>query len=151
MILPRISVRRPVAIAMLFVAILLFGLVSLTRLPLDVMPEMEFPSLTVITIYPGASATEVEQQVSRPLEAALGGTENLKEISSQSKENVSFISLQFEWGSDINASASNARDLIELVKNRLPNGANNPVIYKINSSMLPVLVYGITARDSYNG
>ena len=151
MILPRISVRRPVAIAMLFVAILLFGLVSLTRLPLDVMPEMEFPSLTVITIYPGASATEVEQQVTRPLEAALGGTENLKEISSQSKENVSFISLQFEWGSDINASASNARDLIELVKNRLPNGANNPVIYKINSSMLPVLVYGITARDSYNG
>lgn len=136
---------------MLFVAILLFGLVSLTRLPLDVMPEMEFPSLTVITIYPGASATEVEQQVTRPLEAALGGTENLKEISSQSKENVSFISLQFEWGSDINASASNARDLIELVKNRLPNGANNPVIYKINSSMLPVLVYGITARDSYNG
>jgi HAE1 family hydrophobic/amphiphilic exporter-1 len=115
------------------------------------MPEMEFPSLTVITIYPGASATEVEQQVTRPLEAALGGTENLKEISSQSKENVSFISLQFEWGSDINASASNARDLIELVKNRLPNGANNPVIYKINSSMLPVLVYGITARDSYNG
>ncbi|HPF92960.1 MAG TPA: efflux RND transporter permease subunit, partial [Tenuifilaceae bacterium] len=99
MILPRISVRRPVAVAMLFVAILLFGLVSLTRLPLDVMPEMEFPSLTVITIYPGASATEVEQQVTRPLEAALGGTENLKEISSQSKENVSFISLQFEWGS----------------------------------------------------
>ncbi len=149
--LPKISVRRPVAIAMVFLATLLFGLVSLTRLPLDVMPEMEFPSLTVITLYPGASAIEVEQQVTRPLEAALGGTENLKEISSQSKENVSFISLQFEWGADISESASNARDLIELVKTRLPSNAYNPVIYKINSSLLPVLVYGVSANDSYNG
>lgn len=151
MILTRISVRRPVAIAMLFLAVLLFGLVSLVRLPLDLMPEMELPTLTVITVYPGASATEVEQQVTRPLEAVLGGTENLNEISSQSKENVSFISLQFDWGSDINASASNARDLIELVKNRLPMDANNPVIFKINSSLLPVLVYGVSARESYNG
>ncbi|MDD2278350.1 MAG: efflux RND transporter permease subunit, partial [Bacteroidales bacterium] len=149
--LPRTSVYRPVAIAMLFLAVLLFGLVSLTRLPLDVMPEMELPSLTVITIYPGASAIEVEQQVTRPLEGVLGGTENLKEISSQSKENASFISLQFEWGSDISESASNARDLVELAKNRLPSNAFNPVIYKINSSLLPVLVYGISADDSYNG
>ncbi|MFP4557330.1 MAG: efflux RND transporter permease subunit [Bacteroidales bacterium] len=151
MILPKISVRRPVAIAMLFMALLLFGLVSLTRLPLDVMPEMELPTLTVITVYPGASASEVEQQVTRPLESVLGGTENLNEISSQSKENVSFITLQFEWGANINSSASNARDLIEMARNNLPNGANNPVIYKINSSLLPVLIYGVTAKESYNG
>jgi len=151
MILPKISVKRPVAISMLFMAVLLFGLVSLTRLPLDVMPEMELPSLTVITIYPGASAIEVEQQVSRPLESILGATEGLKEISSQSKENVSFISLQFDWGTDINASTNSARDLLDLVKKSLPSGATNPVIYKINSSMLPVLVYGVTARESYNG
>ncbi|HZJ74789.1 MAG TPA: efflux RND transporter permease subunit [Perlabentimonas sp.] len=149
--LPKISVRRPVAIAMVFLAVLLFGLVSLTRLPLDVMPDMELPSLTVITIYPGASAIEVEQQVTRTLEAALAGTENLKEISSQSKENASFISLQFEWGSDISESAANARDLIELSKNRLPSNAHNPVIYKINSSLMPVLIYGISANESYNG
>lgn len=149
--LPRTSVYRPVATSMLFLAVLLFGLVSLTRLPLDVMPEMELPSLTVITIYPGASAIEVEQQVTRQLESVLGGTENLKEISSQSKENASFISLQFEWGSDISESAANARDLVELAKNRLPSNAINPVIYKINSSLMPVLVYGISADDSYNG
>lgn len=151
MILPKISVKRPVAIAMLFMAVLVFGLVSLTRLPLDVMPEMELPSLTVITIYPGASAIEVEQQVTRPLESILGATEGLKEISSQSKENVSFISLQFDWGSDINASTNSARDLLDLVRKSLPAGATNPVIYKINSSMLPVLVYGVSARESYNG
>ena len=151
MILPKISVKRPVAIAMLFMAVLLFGLVSLTRLPLDVMPEMELPSLTVITIYPGASAVEVEQQVTRKLESILGATEGLKEISSQSKENVSFISLQFDWGTDINASTNSARDLLELVRKDLPSGATNPVIYKINSSLLPVLVYGVTARESYNG
>lgn len=151
MILPKISVKRPVAIAMLFMAVLLFGLVSLTRLPLDVMPEMELPSLTVITIYPGASAIEVEQQVTRKLESILGATEGLKEISSQSKENVSFISLQFDWGTDINASTNSARDLLELVRKDMPSGATNPVIYKINSSLLPVLVYGVTARESYNG
>ncbi|HOP04184.1 MAG TPA: efflux RND transporter permease subunit [Tenuifilaceae bacterium] len=151
MILPKISVKRPVAIAMLFMAVLLFGLVSLTRLPLDVMPEMELPSLTVITIYPGASAIEVEQQVTRKLESILGATEGLKEISSQSKENVSFISLQFDWGTDINASTNSARDLMELVRKDLPSGATNPVIYKINSSLLPVLIYGVTAQESFNG
>lgn len=151
MLLPRASVNRPVAFAMLFVATLLFGLVSLTRLPIDLMPEMELPTLTVITIYPGASATEVETQVTKPLEAVLGSTENLKEISSQSKENVSFISLQFDWGSNVESAAGNARDLIELAKNSLPSSANNPVIFKINSSLLPVLIYGVSAQESYPG
>lgn len=70
---------------MLFVAVLLFGLVSLHKLPIDIMPKMELPTITVITVYPGASSEEVEQQVSKPLEAILSGTENLKEIKSSSK------------------------------------------------------------------
>src|SRR6056297_2963858 len=104
--LPKISVQRPIATLMAFMAILLFGLVSLQRLPLDIMPEMEITTLTVMTVYPGASAEEVEEQVTRPLEEVLAGTENLKEITSSSKENVSFIALQFSWGADI-SEASN--------------------------------------------
>jgi len=99
--LPEVAVKRPVAITMLFIAVLLFGVVSLTRLPLDIMPDMELPTLTVITVYPGASASEVEQQITKELEMILSGTENLKNISSQSKENVSFVQLQFDWGADI--------------------------------------------------
>ncbi len=149
--LPRISVNRPVATSMAFIAILLFGLVSLQRLPLDIMPEMELPTLTVMTVYPGASADEVEEQVTRPLEEVLAGTENLKEITSSSRENVSFIALQFEWGANVTEAANNARDLIELAKRNMPTDAYSPVIYKINSSLMPVLIYGITADENYEG
>ncbi|MEE4197874.1 MAG: efflux RND transporter permease subunit [Bacteroidales bacterium] len=149
--LPKISVQRPITTLMAFMAVLLFGLVSLQRLPLDIMPEMEIPTLTVMTVYPGASAEEVEQQVTRPLEEILAGSENLRELTSTSKENVSFIALQFDWGADITEAANNARDLIELKKMDLPDEANNPVIYKVNSSLFPILVYGVTATENYHG
>ncbi len=149
--LPKTSVNRPVATVMAFMAILLFGLVSLYRLPLDIMPEMELPTLTVMTVYPGASSGEVEEQVTKPLEEILAGTEGLKKVTSTSKENVSFIALEFDWGADISEASNNARDLIELVKRDLPDDAEAPVIYKVNSSMFPVLVYGITADENYSG
>lgn len=149
--LPKLSVNRPVTTLMAFMAILLFGLVSLQRLPLDIMPEMELPTLTIMTIYPGASANEVEEQVTKPLEEILAGTEGLREINSSSQENVSFIALQFEWGTNITDAANDARDLMELKKRLLPDDAQNPIIYKINSSMFPILVYGVTADDNYLG
>ncbi|MEA4905326.1 MAG: efflux RND transporter permease subunit [Petrimonas sp.] len=149
--LPEIGVKKPVATTMLFLAIIMLGLVSLKMLPLDIMPEMEFPSITVITIYPGASANEVEEQVTKPLETILSAAEHLSEIKSTSKENVSFIQLNYSWGSDVTSSANNARDLIELVKMELPQAAQQPIIYKINSSMTPVLAYGINAGINYNG
>ena len=149
--LPEFGVKRPIATAMLFVAILVIGVSSLTKLPLDLMPNMEFPSLTVITVYPGASAIEVEEQVSKPLEAVLSSAENLVEIKSISKENVSFIQLRYEWEEDITAAANNARDLLELVKSRMPAQAYTPIIYKINASMMPVIGYAINADENYNG
>lgn len=149
--LPEFGVKRPIAAAMIFVAILVIGVFSLTKLPLDLMPNMEFPSLTVITVYPGASAIEVEEQVSKPLEAVLSSAENLVEIKSISKENVSFIQLRYEWEEDITAAANNARDLLELVKSRMPSQAYTPIIYKINASMMPVLGYAVNADENYDG
>ena len=149
--LPEIGVKRPIATAMIFIAIILLGVVSLKMLPLDLMPEMEFPSVTVITVYPGASANEVEEQVTKPLETVLSAAEHLTEIKSTSKENVSFIQLSYNWGGDVTSAANNARDLIELAKRRLPSAAHQPIIYKINSSMMPVLAYAINAEASYNG
>ncbi len=149
--LPKITVNRPIATTMVFIAVLLFGIISLQRLPLDIMPEMEIPSLTIMTIYPGASANEVEEQVTKPIEEILAGTQGLKDIKSNSQENVSFISLQFEWGINTTDAANDARDLLELTKRKLPDNAENPIIYKINSSMFPILVYGITATENYYG
>lgn len=149
--LPKLSVDRPVATAMAFLAILLFGIVSLRMLPLDVMPAMELPSLTILTVYPGASANEVEDQVSRVIETQLSGVQDLKNIKSSSRENVSVVSLEFNWGTDISQAANNTRDMLELVKSRMPDGSNDPIIYKVNSSMIPVLIYGITATENYNG
>jgi hydrophobe/amphiphile efflux-1 (HAE1) family protein len=149
--LPEISVKRPVATAMVFLAVLVFGLVSLRMLPLDVMPELEMPSLTVITVYPGASAEEVEEQVSDVLEATLSTAADLKKVSSTSKENVSFVQMSYSWGTDVTEAANNARDIIEGISAHLPDAARKPIIYKINSSMMPVIVYGVTAKENYHG
>lgn len=145
------AVKKPISTLMVFLGILLFGIVSWMRLPLDVMPDMEMPTLTIITVYPGASAENVESQVTDQLEKILGSAENLRKISSKSKENVSFISLEFSWGEDVTEAANNVRDLIAMEANNLPDDARSPLIAKINSSMMPVLVYGITAEESYNG
>jgi len=149
--LPKQSVNRPVTTAMAFMAILVFGLVCLKMLPLDVMPAMEMPSLTVLTVYPGASANEVEDQVSRVLETQLSGVQDLKSIKSSSRENVSIVSLEFNWGADLNTAGNNTRDMIGMVKSKLPESAKEPVILKVNSSMMPVLIYSISATENFNG
>ena len=147
--LPQISVKRPVSIAMLFVGILIFGIVGLFQLPLDLMPDLELPVMTVITVYPGASALEVEKQVSKEIERVLAGTEDLKNITSTSNENVSFVQLEFDWGTDLANASNNARDLLDMMSRDLPDGAEKPILYKISSSMAPVLVYSITAEENY--
>lgn len=139
------------ATLMAFLAVLVMGVVAYMKLPLDIMPKMELPTLTVITVYPGASAQEVESQITEKLETVLAGAEGLKEIKSKSKENVSFISLEYNWNTNITEAANNTRDLLELVKRRLPSEANSPIIFKVNSSMLPVLIYGVTAKENYYG
>jgi len=149
--LPQIAVKNPVFTAMVFVAMLIFGLVSLFMLPQDVMPNIELPTLTVMTIYPGASAQEVEEQVSKKLETYLSAASNLKSIKSNSRENVSFIMMQFNWGENLDKASNNIRDLIELSKTDLPSEAETPIIYKFTSSMMPVLVYNIEAVENYNG
>ena len=149
--LPYRAVNRPITTLMGFLALLLFGIVSLRMLPLDVMPKMELPALTVMTVYPGASSEEVEEQVTKPLERRLSATQNLKKITSKSKENVSSISLEFRWNEDITEAANNARDMIEQAKMDLPQDARKPFLMKVNSSMFPVIIYGISADENFKG
>lgn len=148
--LPKIAVENPIFTIMMFLAILMFGLVSFFMLPKDMMPKIELPSLTVITIYPGASAQEVEEQVTEKLEQFLSAASNLKSIRSNSRENVSFVTLEFNWGEDLAEASNNVRDMIEFAKTELPSEARTPIVYKLTTSVMPVLIYSVEADGSYN-
>ncbi len=147
--LPKTSVNNPIGISMVFIALLVLGIIAYRTLPRDVMPDIDFPTLTIITIYPGASPEDVETQLTATIEMVLSTTPNLRTITSKSRENVSIITLMFEWGSDISEAANNVRDLLEIIKNDLPASAEPPFIMKVNSSMLPVAALTVSAEESY--
>ncbi|MGC9330747.1 MAG: efflux RND transporter permease subunit, partial [Bacteroidales bacterium] len=145
------AVKRPVTTLMIFIAIIVLGIYSVYKLPVDLYPEIEIPSITVFTVYPGASAKDIETNISEPIEKALNTVDDLKEISSISKDNLSVVVLEFEYGSDLNEAANNIRDGLAFVENELPEAADDPQIFKFNSSMMPILVFSITADENYEG
>ena len=102
------AVKKPVTTALVFVAIVIMGLYSLTRLSVDLFPEFDTNQIMVMTAYPGASASDIEMNVSKPLENVLNSVSDLKHITSQSRENMSIITLEFEYGTDIDVATNNA-------------------------------------------
>lgn len=142
------AVKRPVTVLMIFTGIVIFGLLAFYKLKMDVLPDVEYPALTVITIYPGASAEDVEQQVTKKLEKQLSGVSKVRSLKSTSKENVSFVRMEFDFGTEIQDAAADVRESVELVKKSLPEMADDPFIVKINSAMMPVIIYGISADES---
>jgi hydrophobe/amphiphile efflux-1 (HAE1) family protein len=148
--LPKLSVQNPIGVSMLFIAILVIGTLAFRFLPRDVMPDIDFPTLTVVTVYPGASPEDVEKDVTAIIEIVLASTPNLRQIQSVSRENVSIITLQFQWESDVTEAANNARDLLEVIKNDLPASSEPPFIMKVNSAMLPVAALTVSAKESYD-
>ena len=145
------SVKNPVTTIMVFVAIIVFGLYSLIRLPIDFYPEMEFPAIMVFTSYSGANASDVERNVSEPLESSLNLVSNLKQVYSTSRDNVSIVTLEFEYGTDLDAAANNVRDALSLVTSFLPDGVDDPIVFKFSTNMMPILFYAVTAEESYAG
>lgn len=145
------AVLKPITTLMVFLAVLVFGFYSLSNLPIDLYPEIEFPTITVITSYSGASASDIETNISKPMESSLNAVDRLKQISSVSRDNLSVVSLEFEYETDLSEAANNIRDALSLLENVLPEEAENPMILKISSSMVPVLMFAITAGESYEG
>jgi len=146
--LSQFAVKNPVTTIMIFLGIVIFGLLAFYELKLDILPEVEYPSLTVITVYPGASAEDVEQQVTKVMEKKLAGVSKLKTLKSTSKENVSFIRMEFTFGADLSDVTNDIRDSIDQVRKNLPDYAKDPMIVKVNSAMTPVVIYGISAKES---
>ena len=143
------SVEKPISTIMIFVGVIVFGLYSLTQLPIDFYPEMEAPFISVMTTYPGANAADIEENITKTLEDALNSVENLKKLTSTSMDNLSLVTIQFEWGSNLDEASNNIRDAIDRTLDYLPDGVQRPAIFKFNTSMMPVLLYTITAKESY--
>ncbi len=147
--LAQLSVNRPVTTLMIFVAMVVLGLVSMSKLGLDLMPELEIPAVSVITAYQGAGPEEVETLITEPMEDTLSTISGVDEVISVSKEGISAVTLRFEWGEKIDESINDVREKIDLIRERLPEEADNPVIFKFDLSMIPIAIIAITAEDSY--
>ena len=145
------AVNKPITTLMVFVAIVVMGIFSLINIPIDLYPDMDPPYVSVMTTYAGANATDIETNITKILEDALNSVDNLKEITSTSSDNLSVISLEFEWESNLDEATNDIRDVIDRVFDDLPEGCERPTIFKFNTSMMPILFYAITADESYPG
>ena len=145
------SVRRPVTTILIFVALIVIGLYSLTQLPIDLYPEVELPFVGVVTTYPGASASDIESNITRPIEDALNSVSNLKEMTSTSSDGLSVIFMNFEYGTNLDEASNDIRSNLSFIENYLPEDSERPTIMKFNSSMMPIIFYAITADESYRG
>lgn len=142
------AVKKPVTTALSFVAIMVIGLFSLSKLSIDLYPEIETNTIMVLTTYQGASAQDIETNLTRPLENTLNTVSDLKHITSQSKENISIITLEFEYGTDIDEATNDVRDKLDVVESQLPDESENPIIFKFGTDDIPIVILSVTAEES---
>ncbi len=145
------AVNKPITTLMIFVAVIVLGIYSLVQIPIDLYPEMNPPYISVMTTYPGANASDIETNVTKSIEDALNTVDNLKEITSVSYDNLSIVNLEFEWEANLDEASNDIRDAVDLIYDYLPEGCDRPTIFKFNTSMIPILFYAITAKESYPG
>ena len=143
------AVRKPISTVLIFVGLMVFGLFSLSNLAVDQYPEIEIPQISVITTYPGANAADIETNITRVLEDNLNTVSNLKKLTSKSQDNVSLITVEFEYGSDLDEGANEIRDVVSRSLSMLPDDVEYPTIFKFSTSMIPVMMLAITADESY--
>ena len=143
------SVKKPISTALIFVAVIVFGLFSLKNLAIDQLPEMDLPAISVITTYTGANAEDIETNITRRIEDGLNTVSNLKEITSKSSDGVSLVSLEFEWGTNLDEASNDIRDALGRLTDYLPEDAETPILFRFNSSLMPIMAFSITAEESY--
>lgn len=145
------AVKRPIMTTLCFVAVVIMGLFSLSKLPIDLYPDIDTNTIMVMTTYQGASAQDIEQNVTRPLENTLNAVNDLKHITSKSRENISVITLEFEYGKDIDVLTNDVRDKLDMVKSALPDDAETPIIFKFSTDMIPIVMLSVEADESMPG
>ncbi len=144
----RKAVNNPVTTALVFIAMAIFGVFSLINISIDRFPKFDANFIMVMSSYPGASAADIETNLSKVLENSLNGVSDLKNITSTSKENISIISLEFVEGVDIDVATNDVRDKLDMVNSSLPDGASLPVIFKFSADDMPIMILAATAQES---
>ena len=144
------AVRKPISTALIFIGIIVFGLFSVSKLGVDQYPDIEVPYISVITMYPGGNAEDIETNITRVLEDQLNSVDNLDKITSKSSDNVSMIILEFEYGCDLTEAANDVRDVVSRSQSLLPEEVEYPTVMKFSTSMMPVMMLSVTADESYN-
>ena len=143
--LPEISIQRPVLATMMSLALVLFGAISLSRLPVRELPDIDPPIVNVTTVYPGANASVVETEITERLEEAVNNVPGIKTLRSESREQVSNITIEFNLSRDINIAAQDVRDRVSRVRGRLPETIDEPVISKQDSDARPIIWIGMSS------
>ena len=144
----RKAVNNPVTTALIFIAMAIFGVFSLINISLDRFPKFDANVIMVMSSYPGASAEDIETNLTKVLENSLNGVSDLKDIISTSKENMSLITLKFIEGVDIDVATNDVRDKLDMVNSVLPDGASLPFIFKFSADDMPIMIMAATAKES---
>ena len=147
MSLPRLSIRRPIAVAMLFLAIVLLGGISFGRLPIDLLPDVAYPRLVVHTAEPGAGPAEVERFVSAPVEQAVSTVPGVQEVESVSREGVSLVTVRFAWGTDMDFAALGVREKLDGLRDVLPELATRPTVLRMDPRSEPIMAVSVAGED----
>ena len=145
------AVNKPISTLMVFLAIMVLGIAAYIQLPVDQYPKMDPPYITVMATYPGANAADIEENVTKILEDQLNSVDDLKEMTSTSYDNLSVISLEFEWEVNLDEASNDVRDAVDKSMSNLPDDIDRPTIMRFNTSMMPILIYAVTAEESYPG
>ena len=144
--LPELAIRRPVLITVVFLIVTLLGAISFMQLPVDLMPDVSFPTLTVQVGYAGVGPEEMEELVSIPLERTLASTPGLEEITSTSSEGSSRIRLSFAWGTDLDAATDEVRARLDRVRGGFPENAGTPTVFRFDVSQFPIMFMGVSGE-----
>ncbi|MDZ7261368.1 MAG: efflux RND transporter permease subunit, partial [candidate division KSB1 bacterium] len=139
-------VHRPILTSIIFLIIITLGLVSFTRLSIDLMPEVTYPTISVITDYGNVGPQEMEELVTRPLEEALAAVQGVEEITSTSTEGRSLVRVSFTWGTDLDVASNDIRDRIDRILSRLPEDIERPMIRKFDPSAFPIVILGVSSN-----
>ncbi len=143
----RLSIDRPVALLMFYVAIVLLGIVSLRQLGVDLLPNISYPRLSVVTRFPGVAPEEIETLVTTPLEAAVSRIPGIRRVESISKEGVSYMTLEFSWGTDLEFTMLHTREALDGARDGLPEGAQKPTIIRFDPQSKPIMVLAISGES----
>ena len=145
------AVKKPVTTALIFVALVVLGLFSFSRLSVDLYPEIELNAVTVMTTYSGASTMDIEQNVTKRLETSLSTVSDLKRISSTSKDNISLITIEFEYGTNMDEAVNDVRSILDMQRNYMPEECDDPVVFKFSSDMMPIMFISANSDVSSKG